>query len=150
MRLWRISEYADLSGQGGMIASGRWHSRGRPIIYAADHPAPAMLEMLVRFGLGTAVSPVRFQLIAMDVDDAASIQRLSEADLDPAWKTRTADTRAIGDAWLESVASLMLVVPSALVPRADNVLINPVHPDISRAAVVETMRVTLDERLLRS
>jgi RES domain-containing protein len=109
-----------------------------------------MLEMLVRFGLGTAVSPVRFQLIAMDVDDSASIQRIFEADLDPAWKARTAGTRAIGDAWLDSRASLVLVVPSAIVPRADNVLINPVHPDISRAAVVETMRVTLDERLLRS
>ena len=48
MELWRISNYADLSGAGdGLLAAGRWHTRGRRIVYLADHPASALLEMLV-------------------------------------------------------------------------------------------------------
>ncbi|AVT78400.1 hypothetical protein RPPS3_43380 [Rhodopseudomonas palustris] len=47
MELWRISNYADLTGTGGLRASGRWHSRGRRIVYLADHPSSAVLEMLV-------------------------------------------------------------------------------------------------------
>ena len=47
MELWRISNYADLSGIGGLKAAGRWHSQGRRIVYLADHPSSALLEMLV-------------------------------------------------------------------------------------------------------
>lgn len=97
MRLWRISNYADLSGQGGLIAPGRWHSQGRRIIYAADHPASAMLESLVRFGLGSADIGADFQLIGIDVDDRATAMGCSESDLEPGWTTRAAETRAIGD-----------------------------------------------------
>lgn len=28
LTLWRISNYPDLSGKGGLEAEGRWHSRG--------------------------------------------------------------------------------------------------------------------------
>ena len=47
MELWRISNYADLSGIGGLRAAGRWHSQGRRIVYLADHESSALLEMLV-------------------------------------------------------------------------------------------------------
>jgi RES domain-containing protein len=46
VRIWRISIYGDLSGRGGLLSAGRWNPRGLPIVYAADHPATAMLETL--------------------------------------------------------------------------------------------------------
>lgn len=46
MELWRISNYADLSGEGGLRAAGRWHTRGKRIVYLTDHPASALLELL--------------------------------------------------------------------------------------------------------
>ena len=49
MRLWRISNYADLAGTGGLVDNARWHSKGRRIVYLADSPASALLELLVRF-----------------------------------------------------------------------------------------------------
>ena len=45
MRLWRISDFADLAGEGGLLVSGRWHSRGRRIVYLSDHPATALIEI---------------------------------------------------------------------------------------------------------
>ena len=38
-----------------------------------------------------------------------------------------ASTAEIGDSWLESQSSLALVVPSVVVPRETNYLINPSH-----------------------
>jgi RES domain-containing protein len=47
MRIWRISNFADLSGRGGMLIDGRWNRRGTPIVYCTDHPSTALLEILV-------------------------------------------------------------------------------------------------------
>jgi RES domain-containing protein len=45
--LWRISNFVDLSGEGGLGASGRWHTEGRLVVYLADCPAGALLERIV-------------------------------------------------------------------------------------------------------
>lgn len=47
MILWRISNHADLRGIGGLKAAGRWHSRGRPVVYLAESQPGALLEVLV-------------------------------------------------------------------------------------------------------
>lgn len=41
-RIWRISNYADLEGLGGLKAGQRWHTRGRRIVYCAPSPAAAI------------------------------------------------------------------------------------------------------------
>ncbi|MGH7819352.1 MAG: RES family NAD+ phosphorylase, partial [Candidatus Binatia bacterium] len=46
MTLWRISNHSELKGIGGLRASGRWHTAGRPIVYLAEHPALCLLEVL--------------------------------------------------------------------------------------------------------
>jgi RES domain-containing protein len=60
MELWRISNYADLSGAGGLMASGRWYSQGKRI-YLADHPSSALLEMLVH--MDRDLIPPSYQLL---------------------------------------------------------------------------------------
>ena len=45
--LWRVSDFVDLIGEGGLRASGRWHTEGRLIVYLADCPASALLERIV-------------------------------------------------------------------------------------------------------
>ncbi len=46
MVVWPISNHLALDGSGGLRASGRWHSRGRRIVYCALNPATALLEAL--------------------------------------------------------------------------------------------------------
>ena len=63
MKVWRISNHGDLSGRGGLRAAGRWHCAGRPIVYLAEHPASALLEVLVHFDIGdVSALPVAYQL----------------------------------------------------------------------------------------
>lgn len=49
-----------------------------------------------------------------------------------------ASTAEIGDSWLESQSSLALAVPSVVVPRETNYLINPAH--VSFKAMVDEAR----------
>jgi RES domain-containing protein len=48
MVLWRISRHRDLDGLGRLRASGRWHERGLPVVYFAESPAGALLEVFVQ------------------------------------------------------------------------------------------------------
>ena len=147
MRLWRISNYADLSGMGGVRFAARWHSKGRPILYAAEHPAGALTEFLTHLGLEDI--PDAFQLITMEVPEAAKPGELRLADLPPDWTSNRATTRAIGDGWLKGGSSLLLRVPSVLVPDAFNMLVNPQHPDAAGLRILKTEQVPLDQRLVR-
>src|SRR5262245_54027979 len=123
MRLWRISNFADLSGEGGLLASGRWHSRGRRVVYLSDHPASALLEVLVHFEVDVADLPVAYQLLAVDFPSEASDIVAMDA-LPPDWRTNVAATRGVGDRWLDAGSTPLLRVPSAIVPQAFNYLLN--------------------------
>ena len=67
MRVWRICRkpYVDiaLDGIGGMYTSGRWHTKGHPIVYTAYSAALAALEVLVHVDPLTA--PPDLRLIAI-------------------------------------------------------------------------------------
>ncbi len=77
----------------------------------------------------------------------ANIAVAPTPELQPHWRGILAANRAAGDAWLRSLASLLLAVPSALVPRTNNVLFNPMHPDAESATIVEVIRHPFDSRL---
>src|SRR5687767_3600881 len=121
MKLWRISNYADLSGMGGVRFPARWHSKGRPILYTAEHPAGALTEFLAHMDIEDM--PVNFQLLTIQLPDETPQPQLNADRLPDGWASNLAATRAIGDAWLRDGTSLLLRVPSALVPQAFNVLI---------------------------
>ena len=147
MRIWRISDFADLSGRGGMLADGRWHLRGTPVVYCADHPATAMLERLVH--LDPEDAPDAYRLLSIEVSNKDTAPRLNPGDLPYNWRIDPNVTRAIGTDFLTSAAHLLLLVPSVLVPHAWNVLLNPKHGDAERCRIVETYDQLFDTRLIR-
>lgn len=56
-------------------------------------------------------------------------------------------SRHLGLSWLHAGASLLLVVPSVIVPEEDNVLINPAHPDSARVSATKVRRLVYDHRV---
>ncbi|WP_036293935.1 RES family NAD+ phosphorylase [Methylosinus sp. PW1] len=145
MRLWRISNFADLEGGGGLLFPARWHNAGRPILYAAESPAGALLEVLAH--LDREDFPDALRLIEIDIADPPSLETLSPEALPPFWREDISVTRSIGDAWLASGRSLALRVPSVLAPRTWNQLLNPRHADSTTMRIVATEHFPLDERL---
>lgn len=149
MKLWRISAYSDLSGEGGLLASGRWHSRGRRIVYLADHSASALLEVLVHLEVDMDDLPTSYQLLPVEIDDDLAFDAVEEKSLPNNWRDSADVTRALGDRWIAENRTLLLKVPSAIVPFASNWLLNPRHADSTKARILDPIRVPYDTRLLR-
>jgi RES domain-containing protein len=147
MILWRISNYAKLDGSGGLYASGRWHTRGQPVVYCTWNPATALLETLVHLEIDAEDRPARFQLLKIEGSDSLSLERTDTGSLPVDWPADTLATQAIGDDWLASGRTLLLEVPSALVPETWNVLICPQHRDFHRLKIVARYDHAFDARL---
>lgn len=147
MALWRISRRTTLDGAGGLIAPARWHSRGRRVVYLAESPAGALLEVLVHLEVDPLGPPVGMKILKVKADTASSFT-VPAGTLPSAWTREPALTRRIGDEWLAAGGSALLRVPSVIVPETTNVLLNPDHPDAARVSILKVEDFDLDERLL--
>jgi len=147
--LWRSSNHTSLAGDGGMRASGRWHSRGHRIVYCSESPAAALLETLVHFEIDVRDLPARYRLLKLHAPDDLIVEHLTATDLPADWFGSTDLTRATGDRWLQAGRSPLLRVPSAVGPETFNVLLNPAHPHAARISVAQASEHAIDPRLLR-
>ncbi len=146
MILRRISNYQTLDGAGGLYVSGRWHTKGHPVIYCTWNPSTALLETLVHMEIDAEDRPERFQVLKIEGPDTLSIEKIDTSPLPASWIEDIASTQNIGDRWLSEKRSLLLEVPSILVPETWNVLVNPLHPEASRLKITRTYEHTFDAR----
>lgn len=150
MTLWRISKHPDLTGAGGRIGAGRWHSRGKPVVYLSETPAGAMLETIVhlidlnREERGNL--PSFYDLIKVSVTDEISTKSLNTLAT-VGWQSRIELSQKIGDTWLASMETSLARVPSAIMPYTWNYLLNPAHPDAGRVEITEVIHERFDNRL---
>lgn len=158
MRAWRIYDHTapwarnpdhdPLDGDGGLYVAGRWHHAGTPVLYAAATPGLAVLEILTR------IHPRHFRertIVCLDLLEAG-LETVTDAHLLQLQRDAPADdplatTRDHGSLWLREARSLVLEVPSIVLPLERNYLINPLHPDMKRVRVVLEQVITLDPRL---
>jgi RES domain-containing protein len=148
---WRIVKAhrsaAPLDGEGARRFPGRWNSRGVAVVYTADSPALAALEVLVHLDSPDLLRKA-YVLVAVEFDETL-VRRVLVEDLPPGWNAPVAppELRAIGDRWVAEGDPLVLAVPSAVAPRHTNYVINPLHPDISRVRLHPPEHFTFDPRL---
>jgi len=145
--LWRISNYPSLSGEGGLHYSARWHTAGRRIVYLAESPAGAMIEVLVHLELDETDWPRTFHLLQVEYPAGLTLETLKPTPA-KSWKTSLPATRKLGDEWLRSGRSALARVPSAILPETWNVLLNPDHPDAKQVRILRRLRAEYDPRLV--
>lgn len=143
---YRISPFPDLSGRGGLLSSGRWHTKGRPVVYLTDSPSSAMLETLIHLEMDAEDLPTNFNLLRVRTSDNAVIEHLTELPED--WRDDQDYTQDIGNKWLARGETVLLAVPSAVMPHTENFLFNPLHPDAEDTEVTVELH-QFDPRLLR-
>lgn len=80
--------------------------------------------------------------------ESTSREILDLSALDTGWNARLQDTRKIGDEWLHSRRTALLLVPSAIVPATMNIVLNPVHPAVSGIKIARTHTQMMDSRLI--
>jgi RES domain-containing protein len=148
MRLWRISRYLGLSGVGGTYADSRWHHAPRHVLFAGEHPALAMLEVLAHLQVDLAQMPTNLRLIAIDLKPRASIALAPP--MPSGWQANIPTTQTLGDAWLDAQKSLLLKIPSAILPHACNYMINPQHKQArTHLKAIDQGPFWIDPRLAR-
>lgn len=148
---WRIvkSRHAGTAfdGEGARLYGGRWNSLGTRMIYTSGSVSLAVLEVLVHVQEANLISS--YSLIPARFDDAL-VQHLDRSRLPDDWRSYPAppELQQLGDEWVRSQTSSVLEVPSAVVERESNYLLNPAHPDFSSIFIGEPEPFNFDERLL--
>jgi RES domain-containing protein len=149
---WRIVKEKHLSsafdGEGAMRSGGRWNRPGTKVVYVSGTRALAVLEILVHVESRDALAT--YALIEVEFDERL-VEELDVERLPRNWRDYPAPLtdQALGSAWAAEKRTAVLAVPSAILPRERNYLLNPEHPDfekITRSQDPETLE--LDPRLL--
>jgi RES domain-containing protein len=147
---WRIVQrkFAKLAftGEGARLFGGRWNSPGQPVVYAAQSLALAALEILVHVDSDKLLQD--YVAIPVTVEPQL-ITQVDESTLPNNWRAYPASkaTRTIGDAWISEGVLPMLQVPSAVIPREFNFLLNPWHKDFRKLRTGKPHRFQFDRRL---
>ena len=151
MILWRVTRRihaaTPLNGEGSRLYGTRWSHPGRPLASASSTLSLAALEYLVH--VDPRDLPDDFVSVRIAVPDSVHAHRLDRAQLPTTWRRYPApdELAVIGDEWLSKQERLLLIVPSAIVPEEDNILVNPRHPDIGRLHIDAPTRFDFDKRL---
>jgi len=147
---WRIikAKHQDsaFNGEGARLYGGRWNTKGLPVIYVAESLALASLEIIIHLPADELLQkfvriPVKF-----------SPKLVSEVDvisLPDGWVSAPAPdfTKLVGDKWIKDQESVVLKVPSAIIPEEFNYLINPLHPDYKKISIGSPVAYFCDPRL---
>lgn len=132
---WRLikAKYAAhaFDGEGARLYGGRWNSPGSPISYCSATASLAVLEVFANVQRTDLLA--EYVLIACSFDESL-VTRVEAGGLPANWRQSPAppELAAIGDAWIRDGVSAVLDVPSAIIDRERNYLINPMHTDFKR------------------
>ena len=149
IRAWHIlkSKHAlhALDGEGSRLHGGRWNSPGVRMVYASQSLELAVLEILVHL---QTVHPLAAYVVYTLEFDASLLADLSE-ELPGHWRDFPAPVplQQIGDRWIAERTSVVLEVPSAVLPSESNYLFNPEHNEFQRVNCLGPTKLDLDPRL---
>jgi len=151
MQVFRIAieKYANALHASGRPA--RWNEKNQFVLYTGSSRSLCALELLVRRASIKGIIPYKIMLIDLKITQK-QIQKIKLKDLGDNWRTTGAypELREMGSNWYKSQDSLILSVPSAVIPQEENYIINTTHPDFAKSTKLsETEDFLWDERLLR-
>ena len=140
MRLWRLTRTGQtaLDGAGTVKHGGRYTPPGSPVVNFASEAGLAVLVALRYLPGDPADAPADYVLGWTDID--AIPERVGDAHPEDAirdWVTN----------WLEERRSLLAAVRSQVLPEADVVLMNPLHPAAARVQPLVTRPFSFAECL---
>ncbi len=139
----------DLSGMNKSLSGGRWNHKGTPALYTSTSRSLALLEFLLGRP-SISENPGDVYTVTIEIPDIASMTLVSVMDLPGHWQNEPppAQLADIGTRWAKSRSTLLLHVPSTMIPQEFNVLVNPEHPQMVEVSVVDSEAVSHIGRLL--
>lgn len=150
IQAWRIvkTRYVEqaFDGEGARINGGRWNSPGYRAVYVSESRALATLEVLA--GLGSEASLANYSLVGVRFEDDL-VSEIAPLDLAEGWDRNPPGpaSQPVGDHWLVGQSSVVLRVPSVIIPAENNYILNPTHPDFRKVVIDPPEELRIDPRL---
>jgi RES domain-containing protein len=140
MRLWRLTRASQTALDGAATSKhgGRYSPPGALVVNFASEAGLAVLVTLRYLPGNPGDAPDDYVLGWTEVD--AIPERVPDAEGDDAIRDWVTD-------WLEERRSLLAAVCSQVLPEADVVLMNPLHPDAARVPPLVTRPFSFAECL---
>jgi RES domain-containing protein len=155
MRIYRLcrEKYARtqvqaFNGEGAGKKGGRWNPVGMAAAYASQTASLALLEMLTNADLEDL--PADLVFASVEVPDNAKVHRVDIESLPEIWRNidpAPAELTHIGSDWLQKNESLLMQVPSVIIPWEWNYVINPGSPQFDELTGFEVTPLQIDPRL---
>lgn len=146
MLVFRIAhkKYAENLSVSGL--SGRWNSNGKLVLYTSENISLALLENMV-YRVGTGFNN-DFKIMVIEVPDA-SLEEIDPKKLPKNWREieSYSVSQEIGDSWYDQQKSLLLKIPSSVLPENFNIVINTTHMDFKKVKLLDVVDYEPDERL---
>lgn len=138
---------------GSLTASGsanRWNEDGQYVLYTGSSRSLSSLELVVH---RSSIKPsIKYKVMVIYVNDEEDLfDEILQKDLPVNWKSIAAygALQRIGSKWYTSRNSLILKVPSVIIPQEHDYIINTLHPDFSKKVkLVNVENYFWDSRLL--
>ncbi|SFP69870.1 RES family NAD+ phosphorylase [Parafilimonas terrae] len=149
MLLYRIgaAKYAnDVTGEGARLNGGRWNHAGIPCIYTGESRAIVLLEYSAHISILNIKRALSFTTFSVPDD---SIMELKIATLPGNWKDfpHPKETRDLGSKLLTERRSLVIKIPSAIIPQEYIYLINPEHLEVNKMKIINVEDYAYDVRI---
>jgi RES domain-containing protein len=136
-----------------LTASGRanrWNIDDQFMIYTGSSRSLSTLELVVH---KNAVQPsMKYKVMIISIADEENLfMQILQENLPKSWRSMIAypELQQLGSEWYQNETSLVLKVPSAVIPKEYNYIINTKHPDFkSKVFLVRTEDYFWDDRLL--
>lgn len=147
---WRIvkRKFASqaFNGEGARLFGGRWNSPGVPMVYMAQSQSLAALEILVNVEPSELLS--HYVVIEVTIEPSM-ITAVDISALPQNWRSDPPPQKlkTIGDLWMRKNSSIVLQVPSSVIPAESNFLLNPRHPDFDKLRIGKPVAFRFDQRL---
>jgi RES domain-containing protein len=93
-----------------------------------------------------------YVIISIEIPDDLAVTSVSVEDLPAGWDSSPFldATNDIATEWAEGLTTAVLSVPSAVIPRERNYLLNPAHLDFARIRFASPEPFYFDDRLGRA
>lgn len=150
MEVFRISSQVFSKTLATSGRANRWNLKGQNVIYAGSSRSLASLELIVHRG---AVKPaLAYKVMVISIaDDDYLMKQIQIKTLPSDWRSFSAYSilQKIGSDWYNSRESVVLRIPSAIIPLEYNFIINTEHPDFAdKIRLVRTEDYFWDVRFL--
>ena len=150
MEIFRISKAIYASKLTASGNSNRWNKRDQFVLYASSSRSLATLELIVH--RSSVVPADKFKVMVLSIpDDDHLIKQIKTSELPENWRSMFAYPvlQQIGSTWYKGKESLVLKVPSVVIPLEYNYIINQEHPDFRKSVkLVRKENYFWDDRLL--